>query len=322
MHPKIGISYVPYKGSQIKEATFDRVKEWATVVILAADREHPDLTSRGFDLFHMASWREESVVDLQRATAAGIPPINSASAALLTADRLLRCQTLQACGIHVPPFQFGSADEITLRPPAIIKPRVEFGPDSHRFTIVFSEPLTFEGERFVQRCITPKRSYKIFRVGTEVRSTRYELPDNQPRSLSPSPRFVTLTDRVRDLLGLALFELDIIVHKTVYVIDINPAVSLEAVDDAVDIYETLVELADEHLQRPVTTTVDTWEDGTFRIRVYHQRSPEVRETLYYHSAEGKVWYGVEAGETLRDDEVITTIEPPSGSKNQVSDRFD
>lgn len=75
------------------------------------------------------------------------------------------------------------------------------------------------------------------------------------------------------------------------------------------IYDDLLELADAHIDRPRSATIDTWEDGTFRIRIYHQRHPDTRESLYYHSEEGVVRYGVEdldAG-TLTTEREITTL---------------
>lgn len=93
-----------------------------------------------------------------------------------------------------------------------------------------------------------------------------------------------------------------------------PAEVLADIDQLTDVYDEMVELADEHLQRPVSTTLDTWEDGTFRIRIYHQIAPEKRESLYYNSDEGEVHYGVEAADELKDHRVIKTVEPPSGSK--------
>lgn len=96
--------------------------------------------------------------------------------------------------------------------------------------------------------------------------------------------------------------------------DAPPAVVLPALTEVVDVYDRMVELADEHLTRPVTAKINTWEDGTFRIRVFHQRRPDVRETLYYHSEEGTVRYGVEGDDELKDERVVTTIEPAAGSK--------
>ncbi|MFC6756752.1 hypothetical protein ACFQER_08740 [Halomicroarcula sp. GCM10025894] len=42
------------------------------------------------------------------------------------------------------------------------------------------------------------------------------------------------------LFELTLFELDVVVHKSVYVLDVNPVVSLDGVSDAVEIYDTVL----------------------------------------------------------------------------------
>lgn len=89
-------------------------------------------------------------------------------------------------------------------------------------------------------------------------------------------------------------------------LDAPPADVLPALTEVVDVYDELVELADDHLQRPVSTKINTWEDGTFRIRVFHQRRPDVRETLYYHSDEGEILYGVEGDEELKEMRVISS----------------
>lgn len=96
--------------------------------------------------------------------------------------------------------------------------------------------------------------------------------------------------------------------------DAPPADVLPALSEVVDIYEQIVELANDHLSRPITVKINTWEDGTFRIRAFHQRRSNVRETLYYHSDEGVIRYGVEGDDELKDEQIITTIEPAAGSK--------
>lgn len=85
-----------------------------------------------------------------------------------------------------------------------------------------------------------------------------------------------------------------------------------------DVYDELLELAEEHLTRPVTATVRTYEDGTIRILVYHHRpAQQEREVLYYHTerSDGAVEYAIEdrANEELRAERTIAEIEPPAGS---------
>jgi hypothetical protein len=61
------------------------------------------------------------------------------------------------------------------------------------------------------------------------------------------------------------------------------------------IYATVCELAEELLDGPVQTEITTWEDGEFKIRVFHGYGPNsagcgarLRTVLRYHSAEGQV----------------------------------
>lgn len=59
------------------------------------------------------------------------------------------------------------------------------------------------------------------------------------------------------------------------------------------VYESLLELAEEHLDSPVQTRIETWEDGEFKIRVFHGYAPQedgqrLRSVLRYHSAEDAV----------------------------------
>jgi len=85
--------------------------------------------------------------------------------------------------------------------------------------------------------------------------------------------------------------------------------ALPRADAFATIYDELLTLAAEHVDRPHSATIDTWEDGTFRIRIYHQRSPDIQESLYYHSAEGVVRHGVEDHDTgtLRTERELTTL---------------
>ena len=51
---------------------------------------------------------------------------------------------------------------------------------------------------------------------------------------------VFMADRVADLYGLSLFEMDVVTHKALYVIDVNPVVSLQGVEDGAIIYDRLL----------------------------------------------------------------------------------
>lgn len=80
------------------------------------------------------------------------------------------------------------------------------------------------------------------------------------------------------------------------------------------IYQQMLDLAGEHLNEPVTATIDTWEDGTFRVRVFHHiPASNEREVLYYHSEEGVIRYGVESDDELKSERVVSTNEPVMGS---------
>mgnify|MGYP000601519195 CR=1 FL=1 len=86
-------------------------------------------------------------------------------------------------------------------------------------------------------------------------------------------------------------------------------------DEFGTVYDQLLELADEHLTEPVSAKVDAWEDGTYRVLVYHHIPPDQREGLYFHSDEGVVRYGIEdnsEGE-LKNERVITTISPSTSA---------
>ena len=100
----------------------------------------------------------------------------------------------------------------------------------------------------------------------------------------------------------------------------EPCESVPRAGTFAEIYDEVLDLVDGHLQRPVTATIDTYEDGTFRIQIYHHVPPDTREALYYHSAEGTVFYGVEDGDELKEMDPVTSIEPPAGSRHGDVDK--
>jgi hypothetical protein len=73
------------------------------------------------------------------------------------------------------------------------------------------------------------------------------------------------------------------------------------------IYDRMRELADEHLTRPVTFTIDTYEDGTFRIQAKHHIPPDGEETLYYHSEKETVRYAVMVNGGMKDEKIIAEL---------------
>lgn len=240
---KIGITYFRDQGNPLKHELFDRIRYWADLVLLDPSRRHPDIPEMGLDLYHMARWSSAAYSDFKLAAEAGISTVNSYAGAKTAEDRVASSRACSEHGISVAKFEYGTADEITLEPPVVIKSRHELDDDGHEFRLVYSGKLTFEDKQVVQQYIVPSRSFKIFRVGEHTRATEEIPPDGQPEERSVSRRFVELADAVAELFGLALFELDVLVHKTYYVIDVNPVVSLDAVSDALEIYEGLLQSA-------------------------------------------------------------------------------
>lgn len=245
--PSIGISDHADTPSEVKHRIYDRVRTWADLTLLDPESEHPDLAARGLDLYHMARWSRPSLSDLRRAEAAGVPTVNSYEGASTTEDRLARVRRVEEAGLRVPPYEFGTAGEVALDPPVLVKTRHELEPGGHEFSVVYDGDVDFPGERFVQRYVLPRRSYKVFRVGEHVRTTRHPAGSGVDRAMRPlaeetstSRKVVELVDRVAATFDLALFELDLVVHKGVYVVDVNPVVSLDGVGDAVEIYEELL----------------------------------------------------------------------------------
>lgn len=80
------------------------------------------------------------------------------------------------------------------------------------------------------------------------------------------------------------------------------------------IFDRMLDLAEDHVASPVTASVDAYEDGTFRIKIYHHRPPDEKEMLYYHSDEGRVLYGRENDERIIIMREVERIEPAVGSE--------
>jgi hypothetical protein len=78
------------------------------------------------------------------------------------------------------------------------------------------------------------------------------------------------------------------------------------------VYERLQVLADEHLTRPVTFTIDTYEDETFRIQAKHHIPPDGEEILYYHSDDQTVRYAVQLEGGLKEERVVADLSVPDG----------
>jgi len=101
-------------------------------------------------------------------------------------------------------------------------------------------------------------------------------------------------------------------------LDERPPDTVPRTDAFGDVFDRLLELADEHLEEPVAATVDAYDDGTYRVQVYHHIPPDEREVLYYHSDEGVIRYGVEdlGSDTLKTERVVESLEPTTGSKKE------
>jgi glutathione synthase/RimK-type ligase-like ATP-grasp enzyme len=235
--PSIAISHWADRENPTKRRLLDALRKWAEVTLLDPRTEHPDLATRGFDLYHMAGWYPEALRDLRRADRAGVRTINPFYGARATADRLACGQIRRHGGVRAPGFQYGRAEEVALEPPVIVKPRWELQEGGHEFTIVRSGGLSYDGEHLVEEFVSPRRSYKIHRVGEAVRAVKEA---ETTREVEATARIRGLTDRIAELFGLSLFEMDVVVHKNWYVIDVNPVVSLEGVEDGAEIYERLI----------------------------------------------------------------------------------
>jgi len=89
---------------------------------------------------------------------------------------------------------------------------------------------------------------------------------------------------------------------------------LEPEDDSIEnipladafakIYERMLDLTPEHLDSPVSTTIDAWVDGTYQIKIYHHIVNDDRELLYYHSEDGVIKYGLIGDDELVEERVI------------------
>lgn len=63
--------------------------------------------------------------------------------------------------------------------------------------------------------------------------------------------------------------------------------------DIADAYDRLLDLADDQLERPLSTKIRSWDDGEFEIRVWHKGShPDAdayaRTVLRYHNTDDGV----------------------------------
>jgi hypothetical protein len=234
--PRLGIAYRQAGDNPLKHRVFERLRSWADVELLDPTCEHPDIAARGFDLYHMAKRRHESLSDLER-VARTTPTVNPPEGAWLTSDRVARHVALERAGVPVPPAEFGPVDAVDLEPPVVVKSRLEWAPDSHERVVVESGPLDFEGERFVEAFVEPTRVYKVYALGGTVRAVECTDGDSE---VTPSAAIVDLVDSIRAATGLRLFEADVLEDGGWQVVDVNPVVSLRGIGDAADRYEAFL----------------------------------------------------------------------------------
>lgn len=233
----VGISYWPVGGNQTKQRVFRALSDVAEVTFLDPNQSHPDLSNRGFDLYHLAKRRRPAVADLHRAAAAGIPTLNPPSGVSLTSDRLATLDVLRRAAIPVPDYEFAPANRITLEPPFVVKTRHETDTEAHDHDFVFEGFPTYRGPRLVQQYIASNRHLKVYRIGDEIRVVELGAARGIVRRELPARSDLReLTDQIAAFTGLSLFEADILDGPTPYVVDVNPVVSLAGVSDAESLY--------------------------------------------------------------------------------------
>jgi hypothetical protein len=235
MKPVVGIAYWRDGGNPVKRTVIDRMEQWASVDLLDPETEHADMQTRAYDLYHMAKRRRGSLFNLERASAAGIPTVNPPGSAWLSSDRFMRSKLLEDNEFPVPAYEYGTADQISLGPPVVVKPRWEWSQDAHDFETISARPVEFDGRKLVERYVPHDRVLKAYGIGDRVRFV--EGPD-RPRETVPPSSVRNLFARVQSVLDLTVFEVDIaITGDDCCVFDVNPVVSLAGVEGGARMYE-------------------------------------------------------------------------------------
>lgn len=241
MVPRIGISCLTDGSNPVKAALFSKIDEWAQIVTLDPETEHPDLLAYDLDLYHMARRRAASLSDLERACRGGITTVNPYVGARLFADRFRSSSVLRDAGLPVPATRYGPADEIDLETPVVLKPRYELGPARHETSVVSEGELQFSGRTLVQAYVPHDRACKLYRIGSETRAVEGAEATRQPtRECDVTSKMAAIADRIAELTSMELFEVDIVVGDDLYVVDVNAAVSARGIEDGVSIYERLL----------------------------------------------------------------------------------
>ncbi|HET7324432.1 MAG TPA: hypothetical protein VFJ06_08880 [Halococcus sp.] len=265
--PNIGISYPSTRSrtNPVKRWLFAEISEWADVTLLDPNTEHPDLVSRGFDLYHMARQSNGSLADLQRACRGSVRTVNPSAGVELLTDRLRCLQRLEANCVRVPDYAYGRCEEIDLEPPVVVKPRNEIDDTCHDLMTVLDGPLEFDGERLVEKHV-PGQCVKIHRLGDEIRAVA--TPDAEqtpPRECEPTRQMTAIAERIADVTGMTLFEVDFVGDEDLFVIDVNSAVSVSGVADGKQVYKDLLSNLAETENRPSKST-DTREAITHNVK--------------------------------------------------------
>ncbi|WP_435358568.1 hypothetical protein [Haloarchaeobius sp. DFWS5] len=241
------MTYWRERGNERKRRAFASLSTHADVVWLDPERVHTDVQTMDLDLLHVAKRRPESLATLELAATHGVPTVNPPSAVRLASDRVDRHSVLFAASVPVPKVEYGPATACSLDPPVLVKSRSEGVPGSHDHEFVGTGPLAYTGHQFVESYVPHSESVKVHVLGDESRAVRDEVcRTDGARSDGGSGWTPTrlddavagLVERVRDVLDLRVFELDVVRTEADewVVVDVNPVVSLAGVPDAVSLY--------------------------------------------------------------------------------------
>lgn len=249
----IALSYPSRGANPLKTDVFSDLTTWADVRWLDPQIDHPGLVNERIDLYHMARQQPASLRDLGRVCRAGIPTINPYEGVVLLADRFACTRQLAEIGIRVPESQYGRATEIELEPPVIVKSRYEIGSGDHEI-LRFDDDPDFTGQQFVQKYVPHTREIKLHCASEAVRAVAIDPTHDRCRECAVTPQLRSIAERIRQLTGMELFEVDLVGDDALFVVDVNPAISLRGVADGKAVYETLLSqpLRDRSVEGPLT----------------------------------------------------------------------
>ncbi len=245
MSTRIAVSYKKEGKEVEKDRVFDFLDRWAYVDYFDPEKEHPEFEKDSFriyDLYHMAKTRDTSLKDLRRAENKGVKTINPYSGAKLVDDRYESIKVLEKKGINVPKSEYGRFDEISLEFPLVSKERFEG--DGHDIELI---KTPYRGKKFVQEFINYDDSFKLYKVGENIRCVMLSCRGFFDRDYVSSVEIGVdeymedIVEDISEVTGLKLFEVDVLKsHKGLYVVDVNSMVGLQNVNDGVEIYNELL----------------------------------------------------------------------------------